>query len=310
MNLTELLARLLSFSGYEVHRAEAGSLMAFKGSLGVYYRVCPGPPTEADVAAVLDEGAKEGAERFILVTPRDAPPDVMALEERPRLLIWDRARLIEGLGRMLLAAAEGQGVPDEVEALIASLAGMPPAPHGQASVPAVHLNMREGVLRPRLDSAAAGAEAAPTVGTPLKLELLLVPCPLYSYTCEVEGVGRTGPLLRVDGLSGEVCPVEDPGDVLPSLDEPHTRLEPALEPVAAESRVRDHIVRLHTRSGVAVSETPEATVHSKVMVAPDPASVQIYPAGTLHLPVWRVTGPGGVALIDAASGKTLRTERA
>jgi hypothetical protein len=321
--LAELLRRVFRYYGFEGElHGDGEALLLRKGSLAIEVVPVPGAGETGgpELASILSRETK--ADRRIVVSLGNFSPAARALAEDRRVMLWDRRRLEEEAGRMLLAevdtrqaAADGLLEPFlqcEMEALGAEAApeGVrePATPDGP--LPALELFDGEGMLSPAVTQEQARSLVSEKLEGAFRLDLRMVPHYCYAYACPVRrGAGqpevRRG-LLLVNGIGGEVSGWEPAP--LARWDGAADRMEPSLEQSLALEKALRWIIADNTRIVHLKHDRGSVTVYEKVTLKPTPEAPRLEYRGLVLWPVWGIEGGNGAVVLDAVDGKVLKEE--
>ena len=278
---------------------------------------------ETELASVLSRETR--ADRRIVVSLGTFSVAARKLGEERRVQLWDRSRVEEEAGRMLLAEVDTRQAPaaDESllepflggrmaelggEAAVAQTAPEPVRPEGP--LPEVELFEGEGMLLPRVKQEQARLLVAERLEGAFRFDLRMVPHYCYAYACAVrDGSGRPEVrrgLLLVNGIDGEVSAWE-PAE-LARWDGAASRMEPTLEQAQALGKARDWLVAANTRILHLKHDRGSVTVYEKVTLKPSPEALRLEYRGLVLWPVWGIEGGNGAVVLDALGGLVLKEE--
>lgn len=278
---------------------------------------------ERELASILSR--KTDADRRIVVSLGRFSPSARKLGEERRVQLWDRSRLEEEAGRMLLAEIDTREVSGADESLLepflrmemADLGGEtghpgPAADAGQTDGPLPELELfdGEGMVPPRIPQEQARSLVAERLEGAFRFDLRMMPHYCYAYACPVQRshghaeVGRG--LLLVNGIDGEVCAWEPPG--LARWDGTASRMEPSIEQAEALEKAREWVMAANTRIVHLKHDRGSVTVYEKVTLKPSPEALRLEYRGLVFWPVWGIEGGNGAVVLDALEGKVLKEE--
>ena len=324
--LHELLRRLFRYYGFEGDEPEEGApLLLRKGGLAIEVVPLQGATEtgETELAAVLSRETK--ADRRIVVSLGTFSVAARKLGEERRIQLWDRSRLEEEAGRMLLAEVDTRQAPAADESLLepflrgatAELGGegaMAGAAAGavrpEGPLPGLELFDGEGMRVPEVTQEQARLLVAERLEGAFRFDLRMVPHYCYAYACAVrENTGgsevRRG-LLLVNGIGGEVSAWEPAP--LARWDGAASRMEPALEQPQALEKARDWLIETNTRILHLKHDRGSVTVYEKVTLKPSPDALRLEYRGLVLWPVWGIEGGNGALVLDALGGRVLKEE--
>jgi hypothetical protein len=317
---------LFRYYGFEGEAGgEDGPLLLRKGSLSVEVAALEGAPEtgEAELASILSRHSK--ADRRMVISLGTFSPAARKLAEERRVQLWDRTRLEEEVGRMLLAEVDTRPAPAADESLLepflrggmAGLAGRDdPAgtPDGaglsDGLPPGPDLIDGEGMLQPGIDQERARGLVSERLEGAFRFDLRLVPHYCYAYACPMQrGAGRhelSRGMVLVDAIGGGASAWE-PAPLV-RWDGTTSRMEPSLDEPAARERARDMIISANTRIVNLKHDRGAVTVYEKVTLKPSAEALRLEHRGLVLWPVWGIEGGNGAVVLDAVSGRVLREE--
>jgi len=331
--LPELLRRLFRYYGFEGGPAAEGSpLLLRKGGLQVELIPVEGATEldESGLAGLLARGSR--ADRRIVASLGRFSAGARELAERRKVQLWDRSRLEEEAGRMLLAEVDTREAPDADESLLEPfLSGKTlgeGAPETEASgaaaakggsetgdavceaLPGLELFDGEAAVPPAVTQERARELAAERLEGAFRFDLRTVPHYCFAFVCRVDtrhGRSETKRgLLLVNGLSGAVSAWEPAALVRP--DGAAVRVEPALDRAQAEERAGAWVVSANTRVVHRRHDRGGVTVYEKTTLRPSPGALRLGYRGLIFLPVWGIEGGNGAVVLDALEGGIVKEE--
>ena len=317
---------MFRYYGFEGDVPEDGSpFVLHKGSLKVEISPLPGAGefSEGELGSLLLRETK--ADRRIVVSLGRFSPGARKLGEEKRVQLWDRARLEEEAGRMLLAEVDTRQASGADESLLEpflrgsmSELGAESAEEGQAGdarqaegpLPDVELFDGEGMVPPKILQEPARRLVSERLEGAFRFDLRMTPHFCYAYACPIErGHGvpdiRRG-LLLVNAIGGEVLPWEPVG--LTRWDGTAVRMEPSIEPGLALEKAREWVISSNTRVVHLKHDRGSVTVYEKVTLKPSAAALRLEYRGLVFLPVWGIEGGNGAVVLDALDGRVLKEE--
>jgi hypothetical protein len=148
-----------------------------------------------------------------------------------------------------------------------------------------------------------------------RCDLQYMPFHLFDYQVELEDemgdvVVKDNGTLAVNALTGlaqewniahayaDGAPEEGRADML----------KPTIDSMAAYEQANRAVKELHTRVVERVEERGTVTVFVKRHVKPRDGAIDIVARGMVYLPVWCIEAPGGVAIVNASSGRIVKEE--
>ena len=300
-------------------------MLLHKGSLKVEVVPLQGAAevNERELAALLSRETK--ADRRIVVSLGRFSPDSRKLGEDKRVQLWDRARLEEEAGRMLLSEIDTREAPGADESLLEPFLrgamgdlGCEAGPKGSAGaveqiegpLPGLELFDGEGTVAPRISQEQARSLVADRLESAFRFDLRMTPHYCYAYACPVQmshghAEMRRG-LLLVNGIGGEVFAWEPSG--LARWDGTGSRLEPSVEQAQALEKAREWVIAVNTRIVNLRHDRGSVTVYEKVTLKPTPEAIRLEYRGLVFWPVWGIEGGNGAVVLDALDGRVLKEE--
>lgn len=156
---------------------------------------------------------------------------------------------------------------------------------------------------------------APKLGDATRCDLQYMPFHVFDYQVELEDdagdvVVRDNGTLAVNALTGQAqewnlaLSYDDraPGDTDASM------LRPTIDGMAAYEQANRAVKDMHTRVVERVEERGTVTVFVKRHVKPRDGAIDIMPRGLVFMPVWCIEAPGGVAVVNANTGRIVKEE--
>jgi len=168
---------------------------------------------------------------------------------------------------------------------------------------AVRLNREEAIAR------------ASKLQDPERCDLQYMPFHMFDYQVELEDeegdmVVRDNGTLAVNALTGQAQEWNLAHTYASGL--PHETeasvLKPTIDGMAAYEQANRAVKDLHTRVVERVEERGTVTVFVKRHVKPRDGAIDIIPRGLVYMPVWCLEAPGGVAIVNASTGRIVKEE--
>jgi hypothetical protein len=288
-----ILRRLLDSAGYRLDDRPSG-LLAVRGRDRRGVLLVDGPRSPAEVEG---EFPPDLIHR-ILVYESDPGPVARELASAHGIEILDESSLGPALGELLLP---GAAVPAE-----------PVSPQAELEPPAQVFPEGDRTVRPRLGrrdaEALAGADG-------VRYTLRLVPFFVAPYRVR-PATARGSPGVPSDHLVGvnaitRQVEIWEPNEreLVPELDEPSQRLEPAITEAEALTIADAAIRRRHTVSVDHSEQHGGALIIERRRIPPGSGDVRIGTPVLVHVPYWYVEGSEGRIVLDAVTGaRTLPAE--
>ncbi|MGQ9582165.1 MAG: hypothetical protein ACUVV6_01455 [Thermoplasmatota archaeon] len=317
--LAELIRRIFVYYGFSVEVREGGrALLARQGSMCVEITIIEGQAEvgEEELRRVLPE--THGAGKRVVASLCSFTPPARRLAEERGAQLWDRHRVEEEAGRVLVAEVDTRRARMPEDSLLEALLEGPEGPREEPGLPSGQPPLTaipggEAMVRPKVAVEEARRLAAEGLEGAFRFDLRLVPhfCARFSVEAENAGGGtppRSG-LVIVNGITGDASEWVGREPLVP-LGEGADRMEPAIDQARAEERARERVVELLTRVVRTKQEKRSVTVYEKRTVRPTPEAVRLELLGLLYIPVWCVEGSAGALVIDALEGRVLKRETA
>jgi hypothetical protein len=166
----------------------------------------------------------------------------------------------------------------------------------------------------QLDPEAARGRA-PRVRRAERCDLQYVPYHMFDYGVELEDdvgdvIVRDNGTLAINALTGQaqewnLAHAYAEG---PPTDPEASVLRPTIDAMAAYEQANRAVKDLHTRVVERVEERGTVTVFVKRHVKPRDGAIDIVPRGVVYMPVWCIEGEGGVAVVNASTGRIVKEE--
>ncbi len=317
--LAELMRRIFLYYGFSVEVREGGRvLIAQQGSMRVEIVALEGRNEvgEAELMRALKEA--DGVGKRVVASLSRFSPAARRLAEEKGAQLWDRRRVEEEAGRVLVAEVDTRKARMPEDSLLEALlegaerpGEAPETPPPQPTLAAIPGG--EAMIQSRVTVEEARRLAADALEGAFRFDLRFVPHFCVRYSVDVENAdGRARPasgLVIVNGITGEASEWVGREPLTP-LGDGAKRMEPTIDQARAVERARERVVELLTRVVHTKQEKKSVTVYEKRTVRPAPEAVRLASLGLLYLPVWCVEGSGGALVIDALEGRVLKRETA
>jgi len=322
----ELLLRLFRYYGFESGEPDEGPVIHLrKGSLAVEVVAVEEAPELGEAELGVLFGLETKAARRIVVSLGRFTDGARRLAEKNRVQLWDRARIEEETGRMVLAEVDTREAPSADESMLepfleGNVGGLGEPPNavsgglgasGLAGArPVLDLREGESMVAPKIAQDQARSLIAERLEGAFRFDLQMMPHYCYTYSCEVEGPrgrieARHGTVL-VNGMTGTAL------DWKPAkLSRPEAtaiRMEPSVEEGRAHACARDWAVSSNTRIVHHKRDKGTVTVYEKLTLRPSPEAVRLELLGLLYLPAWCIEGGNGAVVMDALDGHIIKEE--
>jgi hypothetical protein len=241
------------------------------------------------------------------------------------ILLWDRKKLEEEIGRAVLSGAAGESGAHE---LLESIEGGPDiADEAPQAIPEISLEVEpvpiktppvreddsgELIMKPRMTINEV-SEISKKIVQGFRFDLELIPYYVFEYSCELLVEGQTTPqtssgTIAVNGLTNSAETWDFPFETVLDLETTHTKLEPKVDENRAFETAKETSIALNTREIQTVDDRGAVTIYEKKKVRPKEGAIEINRRGLVYLPVWCVEGSNGVMIINATTGKVVKED--
>ncbi len=173
---------------------------------------------------------------------------------------------------------------------------------------------QERYVKVMLDSDSAVTKA-PRLRRTERCDLQYVPYHMFDYGVELEDevgdvVVRDNGTLAINALTGQAQEwnLSHAYAEGPPTDPEASVLRPTIDAMAAYEQANRAVKDLHTRVVERVEERGTVTVFVKRHVKPRDGAIDIVPRGVVYMPVWCLEGEGGVAVVNASTGRIVKEE--
>ena len=156
---------------------------------------------------------------------------------------------------------------------------------------------------------------APKLKDAARCDLQYIPFHMFDYQVELEDevgdvVVRDNGTLAVNALTGQAQEwnlAHSYATGTPSGSDASV-LTPTIDGMAAYEQANRAVKDLHTRVVERVEERGTVTVFVKRHVKPRDGAIDITPRGLVYMPVWCIEAAGGVAIVNASTGRIVKEE--
>jgi len=279
------------------------------------------PPMIPDLIDVMND-MPQNLDKMILATTHELTTDVEEFASQENILLWDRKKLEEEIGRAVLS---GSGGESGARKLLESMGGEPEPPIEGApeislevepapakSVPVPEEDAGELIMKPRMTINEV-SEISKKIVQGFRFDLELIPYYVFEYSCELLVEGQTTPqissgTIAVNGLTNSAETWDFPFETVMELETTHTKLEPKVDENRAFETAKETSIALNTREIQTVDDRGAVTIYEKKKVSPKEGAIEINRRGLIYLPVWCVEGSNGVMIINATTGKVVKED--
>ncbi|HHT75388.1 MAG TPA: hypothetical protein PLI21_07890 [Methanomassiliicoccaceae archaeon] len=296
--LQAVIVEILRARGFKVTEQD-GYLVARSGTVRAAFCVMR-KMERKDVDDFL-ESFSDFSGKKVLVAIDTLPSSVLENLDRS-VMLWDRQALEQELDRMD-GTIGGHGLVDEL------LSDDFPSLLSEEHLDSLQdRSVGERIVRPAVTAEAVMDMARDSIAG-FQRQLQLMPYYVFDYLCPLyqdgELVGEESGTLSVNGLTQKVDPWPDGRELIYSMEEEHTRLDPFVtEQEAARAAIRE-LMRVHTFDREHVVEEDHATLTEKKRIAPREESIELDPQGIFFVPMWCIEGVHGLMVVDASTGRVV-----
>jgi hypothetical protein len=326
-NILEILRKILESYEFQIIGGDYGYLLGEKegSSIAAAVLQTENIPTSLDILN-LREQIKEDVDKIIFATTAEISQELMDFAENQNILLWDRIKLEEEIGRAVLSGVEGDF---RGEGLLEAIKGVKEEPFeeeiqvpkeepliepGAIQVRIEPKDQEEGelIMKPRITMSEV-SEISKKIVQGFRFDLELIPYYVYDYSCELVVEGQPKPqissgTLAVNGLTNSVEAWDYAFDTVSEMEATHTKLEPKFDEHKAYETARESAIALNTREIQTVDDRGAVTIYEKKKVRPKEGAIELVKRGLVYLPVWCVEGSNGVMIIDATTGKVIKED--
>ncbi|MEM2870299.1 MAG: hypothetical protein QW379_07780 [Thermoplasmata archaeon] len=311
------MRRIFVYHGFDVE-AENGlrALRACRGGMEVRLELVEsgGEVGEEELSRLIS--GKTGPGKTVVISLGCFSAGARRLAEERGVQLWDRGRVEEEAGRVIVAELDTRRARLPEDSLLEALLGRRGAREEEfrepsPETPPITMAGGEAMVRPRVTLEEARRLAGELLDCAFRFDLRFMPYYCFSYSVDAKNSDlpghRSAGVVLVNGMSGEASEWRGREPLSP-MSEDVPRLEPAIEQSRAEDRARDRVVELSTRVIHTKREKKNVTIYEKKTVRPSPEAVRLEFRGLLYLPVWCIEGSDGAIVLDALEGGVLRRE--
>ncbi len=322
--LMEIIKKILLSYDFEIIAQKPNYILAKKdeSTVGAGVLATESPPVISDLIDVMNE-MPQNLDKLILATTHELTEDIEEFAAQENILLWDRKKLEEEIGRAVLSGFAGESKAQELLESIRS------EPHGTetAAMPEISLEVEpvpfkttpigeddsgELIMKPRMTINEV-SEISKKIVQGFRFDLELIPYYVFEYSCELMVEGHNTPqissgIIAVNGLTNSAERWNFPFETVIELETTHTKLEPKVDENKAFETARETSIALNTREIQTVDDRGAVTIYEKKKVSPKEGAIDINRRGLIYLPVWCVEGSNGVMIINATTGKVVKED--
>lgn len=325
-NLIEILKKILRSYDFKVTGEFQNHFLAQKDDSKIACALLP--PIEeigfSDLMALKKEFPID-LDKLILVSTLDIPEELVNAASDENILLWDKKKLQEEIGRAVLADTDEDFLEEDSKVVTPEYDVPKPkeAPEDIKMPPTmdqIHVKIesiqseKEGevIIKPQITISDV-SEISKRIVQGFRFDLELVPYYVFDYSCELIIEGKPSPqissgILAVNGLTNHAEGWDFEFQTVSELETTHTKLEPKFDEKKAYETAKESAVTLNTREIQTVDDRGAVTIYEKKKVRPKEGAIDIKKRGLIYLPVWCVEGSNGVMIINATTGKVIKED--
>ncbi len=323
-NLMEILKKILISYDFSITMEEPHYVLGSKEGSNVVASVLQSKKTltRSEILALKDQMPPD-VDKIIFATTSEIDRELEDFALGEDILLWDRNKLEEEIGRAVLSGVEGEfrgerlldGIEPERAPIASEILEELPIPEAapiQVRIEPKADEEGELILKPRITMSEV-SEISKKIVQGFRFDLELIPYFVFDYSCELMVEGEPTPqissgTLAVNGLTN--CPEiwEFDFETVENVESTHTKLEPKFDEDRAFETARERAITLNTREIQTVDDRGAVTIYEKKKVAPKEGAINLLKRGLIYLPVWCVEGSNGVMIIDATTGKVIKED--
>ncbi|UCE36052.1 MAG: hypothetical protein JSW00_10870 [Thermoplasmata archaeon] len=327
-NLIEILKKIIQSYEFNITEEHPNYILGSKEGSNIACAVLPAREkiTSSDIMALKEE-LPQDMDKIIIATTVDIDPELEELATSEQVLLWDKKKLEEEIGRAVLADMEGEFSPEISLSPVEPEKEEPVLDEGPPEIEVVSSDVepmevkivpkqaemaKEVIMKPQI-SMSEVSEISKKIIQGFRFDLELIPYYVFDYSCELVVEGEQTPslssgTLAVNGLTNNAESWDFAFETLEDLETTHTKLEPKFDEKKAFETARESAISLNTKEIQTVDDRGAVTIYEKKKVRPKEDAIDILQRGLIYLPVWCVEGSNGVMIINATTGKIIKED--
>lgn len=318
-NLLEILKKILISYEFQITEENQDYLMGNKEGSNVVAAALrtDNTLTTSDILD-LKNRIPFDVDKIIFATTSEINRELEDFAGSENILLWDRGRLEEEIGRAVLSGVEGEFRGGslleaiELEKEASSEEEIIEPPPIQVRIEPKDQEEGELIVKPRITMSEV-SEISKKIVQGFRFDLELIPYYVFDYSCELVVEGQPKPqissgTLAVNGLTNAVENWDFAFETVSDMEATHTKLEPKFDIHKAHETARESAIALNTREIQTVDDRGAVTIYEKKKVRPKEGAIELIKRGLIYLPVWCVEGSNGVMIIDATTGKVIKED--
>lgn len=330
-NILEILKKILKSYDFHIVEEHTQYILASKEGSSVAAAVID----VKDEITISDVQAKkmelpQDLDKVIIATTLDVDSQLEEFANAESILLWDKKKLEEEIGRAVLADSKVDFLTDLTENQDIDIVNKSKDVPQEEIVPQVELapieiapievkieampreDIGEAIMKPQITMGDV-SEISKKIVQGFRFDLELIPYYLYDYSCELVVEGQQLPqissgTLAVNGLTNSAESWDFKFETVSDMETTHTKLEPRFDEKRAYDTARESAIALNTKEIQTVDDRGAVTIYEKKKVRPKEGAIDIVKRGLVYLPVWCVEGSNGVMIINATTGKIIKED--
>ncbi|UCF07704.1 MAG: hypothetical protein JSW28_08690 [Thermoplasmata archaeon] len=276
------------------------------------------PPTITEIIDLMNEMPQD-LDKLILATTQELSQDVEDFASQEGILLWDRKKIEEEVGRAVLSGFGETQAQDLLDAIKIETTSRE-VPQISLEPEPIHVKIEpkgldkggELIMKPTMTMSEV-SEVSKKIVQGFRFDLELIPYFVFDYSCELVVEGQTSPqtshgTIAVNGLTNSAESWDFDFETVGELETTHTKLEPRVDEDKAFETAKETSIALNTREIQTVDDRGAVTIYEKKKVRPKEGAIDIQRRGLIYLPVWCVEGSNGVMIINATTGKVVKED--
>jgi hypothetical protein len=326
-NIIEILKKIIISYDFNITEEFPNYLLADKEGSKIACVLLP-PIEEISLPDILSQKQvlPPDIDKIIMATTLEVSPEIEKAASDEDILLWDKKKLEEEIGRVVLNSAQGSIPKEELIDSFLNESEIPikkeepteikmPPTMDQIDVRIESKNIeRDGevIIKPQVTIQDV-SEISKRIVQGFRFDLELVPYYVFDFSCELIIEGKTSPqissgILAVNGLTNHAENWEFDFQVVSEIETSHTKLEPKFDANRAFETARESAIALNTREIQTVDDRGAVTIYEKKKVRPKEGAIDLKKRGLIYLPVWCIEGSNGVMIINATTGKVIKED--
>ena len=149
---------------------------------------------------------------------------------------------------------------------------------------------------------------------PERIILLLVPYFVYDYKCEItfEGTKKNRIMagtIAINGINRAYEKWDNVFETIPEIEEPFQKYEVNISGDEAYTRAYESVIELANKEITILTEKPSTIIVEKKRTRPKLSSIILENERFVYLPIWKIEGRKGHALVNGVTGDIIKLEQ-